>query len=105
MQLLELYCPKCGYNAKLLLGTQNPDQTLSDLNEDFAYYRLYRCPTDKELFSMNAHDREWDGSCPTHKNTKLQPLSEMPTTCPRCGMPLEVSEKEILKHEEEAVAT
>jgi DNA-directed RNA polymerase subunit RPC12/RpoP len=101
MQLLELNCPKCGYEAKLLLGTQTPDQTFSDLNEDFAYYRLFRCPVDKLLFSMNVHDREWDGSCPSHKEAKLQQLSEMPTTCPRCGSRLQVSEREIVEHEEE----
>jgi hypothetical protein len=88
----------------LLLGTQNPDQTFSDLNEDFAYYRLYQCPADKELYSMNVNDREWTGTCPQHKTTKLQPLSKIPATCPRCGSPMEVSEKEILKHEEEALA-
>ena len=104
MQLLQLDCPKCGYNTRLLLGTQNPDQTFSDLNEDFAYYRLYQCPADKMLHSMNANDRDWAGNCPIHKNVRLQPLSEIPTSCPRCSGPLEVSEKEILKHEQEAQA-
>ena len=104
-QLLELNCPKCGYNARLLLGTQTPDQTFSDLNEDFAYYKLYQCPTDKALYSMNQNDREWGGNCPQHKTTKLQSLTEIPTVCPQCGGPLQATEKEILKHEEEAVAT
>jgi hypothetical protein len=104
VQLLELNCPRCGYHAQLLLGTQNPDQTFSDLNEDFAYYRLYKCPTDNTLHSMNVHDREWNGDCPQHKGVKLQSLNGPPTVCPKCGGPLEVVEKEILKHEEEAPA-
>jgi len=104
-QLLDLNCPKCGYHTKLLLGTQSPDQTFSDLNEDFAYYRLYLCLADKTLYSMNVHDREWNGDCPNHKGVKLQPLDSPPTVCPRCGGSLEVSEKEIIKHEEEAAAT
>ncbi len=87
------------------MGTQNPDQTFSDLNEDFAYYRLFLCPADKTLHSMNVNDREWNGECPRHQTVKLQPLNDVPKYCPRCGGPLEISEKEIIKHEEEATAT
>ena len=56
------------------------------------------------LYSMNVNDREWRGECPQHKTVKLQLLSKPPEVCPRCGGPLEVSEKEILKHEEEVPA-
>jgi hypothetical protein len=85
------------------LGTQDPDQTFSDLNEDFAYYRIYLCPVDKTLYSMNVHDREWNGTCPQHKNMKLQPLQELPKTCPKCGGPLEIKEKETLETEKDEV--
>ncbi len=87
------------------MGTQNPDQTFSDLNEDFAYYRLYQCPTDKALLAMNVNDREWDGTCPQHQATKLEPLTEVPKVCPRCGGPLQIEEKEIIRHDEEVAAT
>jgi hypothetical protein len=102
---LQVNCPKCGYNAHLLLGTQNPDQTFSDLNEDFAYYKLYLCPADKSLHSMNVNDREWNGTCPKHKIAKLQPLNDIPKTCPRCDGPLDTIEEETLSHEEETIAT
>lgn len=98
MELVELHCSNCGYKVNLLLGTQDLDQTFSDLNEDFAYYRAYLCPLDKTLHSMNVHDREWNGDCPEHRNVKLQPLQDLPKTCPKCSGPLEVTVKEILKH-------
>ncbi len=99
MELLELNCPKCDYKVSLLLGTQDPNQTLSDLNEDFAYYALFLCPVDKTFHSINIHDREFDGNCPEHKNVKLQAIKEIPKTCPKCGGPLEVTKKDILKPE------
>lgn len=99
MELVEYNCPKCGYKAHLLLGTQDPDQTLSDLNEDFAYYRLYLCPVDKTLYSMNVHDREWEGNCPQHQDVQLQLLQDIPQPCPRCGGTAEVTKKQILKPE------
>jgi hypothetical protein len=98
---LELNCPKCGYKAHLLYGTQNPYQTFSDLNEDFAYYKLYLCSVDKTFYSMNANDREWNGNCPEHRSEKLQPLNDVPKICPRCGGLLEVTEEEALEAEKE----
>ncbi len=92
MELLELNCPRCGYNSQILLGTQNLDQTFSDLNEDFAYYKLYLCPSDKTFYSINVNDREWDGKCPQHKDVLLQPLQQVPKTCPRCGGPLDITQ-------------
>ncbi len=97
MELLEITCPRCGYSVSLLMGTQDPDQTFSDLNEDFAYYRLFLCPVDRAFHSINIHDREFDGDCPEHKGTKLESLKEIPTTCPKCGGEIQVVKKEILK--------
>ena len=96
MELWELTCEKGHYKASLLLGTQDPDQTFADLNEDFAYYRLFLCPTDKTLHSINVSDREFDGNCPEH-NVKLQPLSDLPKTCPKCGGAVNITKKDILK--------
>jgi len=50
---------------------------------------------------MNVHDREWDGTCPQHKEVELQLLQTVPKSCPRCGGSLEVTEKQILKPEKE----
>jgi hypothetical protein len=98
LELLQLVCSRCNYRADLLIGTQDPGQTFSDLNEDFAYYRLFLCPEDNDIHSIDIHFREFDGSCPQH-GVELLPLTELPHACPKCGGPLEVTKKDILKPE------
>lgn len=96
MELVQLACCECDYGVDLLLGTQEADQTFSDLNEDFAYYRLFQCPADMTVHSINVHDREFDGACPEHK-VKLQSLADLPRACPKCGGPVQLTRKDILK--------
>lgn len=98
MELWECVCPKCTFKVHLLIGTQDPDQTFSDLNEDFAYYKLFLCPEGKEIHSINVNDREFDGNCSLHK-VKLKPLTDLPKTCPKCEETIHVTKKEILKTE------
>lgn len=98
MELIELNCPRCNYKADLLIGTQDPGQTFSDLNEDFAYYKLFLCQEGKELHSIDINFREFNGNCPQH-TVKLQSLQEVPKTCPKCGGPIQVTKKDILKAE------
>ena len=97
MKLLKISCPSCNYQQSLLVGTQDPDQTLADLNEDFAFYALFICPVDNIIHSININDREFGGNCPEHIGTKLLPLKELPKTCPMCPGPLEFSEVDIIK--------
>jgi len=97
MKLLKLTCPACNYTISLLEGTQGPDQTYADLNEDFAFYKLFLCPVDNLIHSININDREFKGNCPEHPGTKLLPLKELPKSCTMCEGALEVTEEEILK--------
>ena len=80
------------------MGTQDPGQTFSDLNEDFAYYKLFLCPKGNDIHSIDIHFREFDGNCPQHK-VELRPLTKLPETCPRCGGPVQMTPKDILKPE------
>lgn len=96
LELFQLVCSRCDYKADLLVGTQEPAQTFSDLNEDFAYYRLFLCPEGSDIQSMDINFREFDGNCSQH-GVELKPLTEMPKTCPKCGGPVRVSRKDILK--------
>ncbi|MHA2408230.1 MAG: hypothetical protein ACXACA_07655 [Candidatus Ranarchaeia archaeon] len=83
MDLYELSCPKCGYKKRVLLGTQESKETLSDLNEDFAYYQLYYCPIGKEYHSRDTSDPEFDSLCEIHQ-VKMEVMSKLPQRCPKC---------------------
>jgi hypothetical protein len=98
LELLQLVCSRCNYRADLLIGTQDSEQTFSDLNEDFAYYRLFLCPKGNDIHSIDIHFREFDGSCPEH-GVELLPLTELPQTCPKCSGPVQVTKRDILKPE------
>ncbi len=89
---ITLECPNCGYKAELLEGSVQPSQTLSDVNEDFAYYRLFRCPVGGEILSMDVHYRGFDGRCPEHAEP-LEVLDETPSRCPVCSGPLKSSKR------------
>ena len=103
MELWEYMCEneKCGYKKRLLKGTHDVNQTLSDLNEDFAYYRVFLCPQGKELYSLDAHEREFNGICPIH-HVELQELEELPEYCPKCGGKTQTREKEMITSEKGA---
>jgi ribosomal protein S27AE len=98
LELQQLACPRCNYTANLLVGTLDVEQTFSDLNEDFAYYKLFLCPEGNDINSIDINFREFDGNCPQHK-VELRPLTNSPETCPRCGGPFQVTRKGILKPE------
>ncbi len=89
---ITLDCPHCGYHAELLEGSVQPSQTLSDVNEDFAYYRLFRCPVGGEILSMDVNYRGFDGRCPEHTEP-LEPLEGLPAKCPVCSNQLNIHEK------------
>jgi transcription initiation factor IIE alpha subunit len=94
MELKKLVCPNCGYKKELLVGSSDREHTLSDLNEDFAEYRIYHCPEGKELHSLDANDREFDGKCPIH-DVDLEELEDVPGDCPKCGGPLSHQDEDV----------
>ena len=94
MELWEFKCPKCGYTKQLLVGSHNQNQTLSDLNEDFADFRVFICPKGKELHSFDVHNREFDKTCPIHQ-VKLQECKNVHEDCPKCGETAQTTEKEM----------
>jgi hypothetical protein len=96
LELLQIGCPHCNYKADLLIGTQDPGQTFSDLNEDFAYYRLFLCPEGNDIQSIDISFREFDGNCQQHR-VELHPMTTLPEICPKCGGPIQVTKKDILK--------
>jgi predicted RNA-binding Zn-ribbon protein involved in translation (DUF1610 family) len=85
MDVWHFKCGNCGYEKKLTLGSYDVDQTLSDLNEDFAYYKLFTCKVEKVFVTGNVHNRYFDNRCPAD-GSELVPIEELPPNkCPRCG--------------------
>jgi hypothetical protein len=99
MELWKLKCKICKYATHVLTGTSESDQTFSDLNEDFSYYRVYECANDKTLLSINVWDSEFFGKCPEHE-TKLHKLKSLPESCPKCNSKLEAAKLEMHPLEE-----
>lgn len=85
MDVWHFKCSNCGYEKKLALGSHNLEQTLTDLNEDFAYYQLFICRIEKAFVSANIHNRQFDNRCPADRS-ELLPVGDLPPkTCPSCG--------------------
>jgi len=99
MELWKLECESCKYATYALTGTPEPDQTYSDLNEDFSYYRIYECAGGKNLLSINVRDSDFSGKCPEH-GTELRQLEGLPKECPKCRGKLEAAKLEMHPLEE-----
>ncbi len=84
MNVWHVKCDKCGYEAKLNLGSTNLDQTYSDLNEDYAYYKLFVCKKENVFVTENVYNRYFNNKCPAD-GSELFPIEEIPPKkCPRC---------------------
>lgn len=84
MERWKLECPKCGEKALVELGSYSGDQSYSDLNEDFALFRVFTCPVHRGWIYRNMSDRAFDGSCGIDGG-KLKVFDIKSGRCPRCG--------------------
>lgn len=85
MDIWHVKCSKCGYQKKLNVGAYDLEQTFSDLNEDYAYYKLFICMKEKAFVTANVHNRYFDNKCPAD-GSELVPVEELsPRKCPKCG--------------------
>jgi len=70
------------------------DQILTDVNLDYAEYRLFLCNEESTFVHVDIHNKEFEGKCP-HDGSELIEIGEIPPIkCPRCNQDLvtEVSE-------------
>ncbi len=70
------------------------DQILTDVNLDYAEYRLFLCYVESTFMPADIHNKEFEGKCP-HDDSNLIEIEKIPPTkCPRCSQNLitEVSE-------------
>jgi ribosomal protein S27AE len=84
MERWRLECPNCGEKALVESGSYSGDQAYSDVNEDFALFKVFTCPVHRGWVYKNAGDRSFDGSCGIDGG-KLKAFDMKSGRCPRCG--------------------
>jgi hypothetical protein len=76
------------------------DQVLSDINLDYAEYRLFLCNVESIFVAADIHDKEFEGKCP-HDDSELIEIEGIPPTkCPRCNGDLTTEVSEPLEERE-----
>jgi endogenous inhibitor of DNA gyrase (YacG/DUF329 family) len=91
VKIYSFKCPSCGYESKLPLGSSDLDQTLTDVNADYAEYRLFMCKVESKFVHADIHDKDFEGKCPSDASD-LEEVNPKQAKCPRCGKELEVQE-------------
>ncbi len=93
MQVYRIKCESCGYETKLLLGSSDFDQILTDVNADYAEYRLFVCKKESKFVHADIHSKDFGGKCPVDGSI-LEEIAELPPVkCPRCGQSRLVTEE------------
>lgn len=92
MKVYSFKCASCGYESRHVLGTPDMDQILTDVNTEFAQYRLFVCRKEQKFIHADVLDSHFDDKCPVD-GTKLEEV-ERPSEakCPRCGKELNIEE-------------
>ncbi len=86
MQIYHFKCNSCGYETKLPLGSSDLDQTLTDVNADYAEYRLFKCQIESKFVHADIHDEGFEGKCPSDGSKLMEIDQEIPPIkCPRCN--------------------
>jgi hypothetical protein len=68
------------------------DQTLTDVNNDFAQYKLFLCRKELTFVHTDVLDAQFDNKCPSDKSELEQIDDPHNAECPRCGKELKVEE-------------
>lgn len=92
MRVYSFKCPTCGYGSRHQLGTPDMDQILTDVNTEFAQYRLFVCKKEKKFVHADMLDVHFDGKCPSDGTDLEEVQDPRQTKCPRCGKELEIEE-------------
>ncbi|MGI0025575.1 MAG: hypothetical protein ACREA4_10595 [Nitrososphaera sp.] len=92
MKVYDFSCPSCKFESRNQVGTPDGDQILTDVNTEFAQYKLFACLREKKFVGANVLEAGFDGKCPSD-GSPLQEVDVLEAGCPRCGSQLEVKEK------------
>lgn len=89
MQIYHFTCKSCRYESKLPLGSSDLDQTLTDVNADYAEYRFFKCQIESKFVHADIHDKGFEGKCHSDGSKLMKTDQEIPTVkCPRCNKDL-----------------
>lgn len=91
MKVYNFKCPSCGFESRNQIGTPDGDQILTDVNTEFAQYKLFVCLQEKKFLGANVLESGFEGKCPSD-GTALQEVNPDKVACPRCGSQLKVAE-------------
>lgn len=91
MKVFDFACPSCGFESRHQVGTPDGDQILTDVNTEFAQYKLFACLKEKKFLSANVLDATFDKKCPSD-GSDLQEVQIKEARCPRCGSQLTIEE-------------
>ena len=91
MKVFSFNCPACGYHSKHQIGTPDMDQILTDVNTEFAQYKLFVCKKEKKFVHADVQDAHFDGKCPSDAS-ELEGVDPQQAKCPQCGRDLTIEE-------------
>ena len=92
LKIYNFKCPACGYESRHPVGTPDMDQILTDVNNDFAQYKLFVCKKELTLVHADIMDAHFDNKCPSDKS-ELEPIDDPEhAKCPRCSKELKVED-------------
>ena len=84
-------CLSCNYQSRHPVGTPDMDQILTDVNTEFAQYRLFVCKKEQRFIHTDILEAGFDGRCPSD-SSKLEEVDPANAKCPRCGNEVEITE-------------
>ncbi len=92
VRVFSFRCPACGYQSRHMLGTPDMDQILTDVNTEFAQYKLFVCKKEKKFVHADLQDAHFEGRCPSDASELEEVQDPREAKCPQCGKELEIGE-------------
>lgn len=86
-QWYKISCTGCGYKTDLVMGSSVTTESLKDLNEDSADFRIFACANDQELLSLDVHSSDFNNTCPVcGRGLEELTIEKIPVhACPKCS--------------------
>ena len=103
LKVYSFRCGSCSYESRHhIVGTPDMDQILTDVNNEFAQYKLFLCKKEVTLVHANILDTHFDNRCPSDKSELEEIEDPENAKCPRCGKELIVEETKPLAASDES---